>query len=101
MLLGPLTRFSLLKKEGLSLSDLTLLDMHEAFSAWVLANVQLLESNQFAQEKLGLSKSIGTIDMDKFNVNGGSLAYGHPCSYGVSNGDIVLHELHRRGEEWR
>ncbi|WGL97451.1 acetyl-CoA C-acyltransferase FadI [Arsenophonus sp. aPb] len=99
MLLGPSYATPLaLKRAGLSLKDLTLIDMHEAFSAQVLANMKMFASKKFAQEKLGQSEAIGEIDMEKFNVLGGSLAYGHPfAATGARMVIQTLNELHRRG----
>lgn len=99
MLLGPSYATPLaLKYAGLSLKDLTLIDMHEAFSAQVLANMKMFASKKFAQEKLGQSESIGEINMEKFNVLGGSIAYGHPfAATGARMVTQMLNELHRRG----
>lgn len=87
-----------LDKAGLKLADLTLVDMHEAFAAQTLSNVQAFGSKKFAQERLGRSEAIGEIDMDKFNVLGGSIAYGHP--FAATGGRMitqVCRELKRRG----
>lgn len=99
MLLGPSYATPLaLKYAGLSLKDLTLIDMHEAFSAQVLANMKMFASKKFAQEKLGQSEAIGEINMEKFNVLGGSIAYGHPfAATGARMVTQTLNELHRRG----
>ncbi|HGJ5891942.1 MAG TPA: acetyl-CoA C-acyltransferase FadI [Arsenophonus apicola] len=99
MLLGPSYATPLaLKRAGLSLKDLTLIDMHEAFSAQVLANIKMFASKKFAQEKLGQSEAIGEINMEKFNVLGGSIAYGHPfAATGARMVIQTLNELHRRG----
>lgn len=99
MLLGPSYATPIaLKRAGLTLQDLTLIDMHEAFAAQTLANLKLFSSRQFAQEKLGLAKEIGEVDMDKFNVLGGSIAYGHPfAATGARMVTQTLHELRRRG----
>ncbi|WP_140178717.1 acetyl-CoA C-acyltransferase FadI [Providencia stuartii] len=99
MLLGPSYATPIaLKRAGLKLQDLTLIDMHEAFAAQTLANLKLFSSRQFAQEKLGLTKEIGEVDMDKFNVLGGSIAYGHPfAATGARMVTQTLHELRRRG----
>src|SRR5262249_19632977 len=79
MLMGPSYATPLaLDRAGITLSDLDLIDMHEAFAGQVLSNTQAFESDAFAQEKLGRSKKIGTIDFAKFNVTGGSIAIGHP-----------------------
>ncbi|GAK84931.1 3-ketoacyl-CoA thiolase [Vibrio ponticus] len=99
MLMGPSYATPLaLDRAGISLSDLTLIDMHEAFAAQALSNVKMFASDRFAQEKLGRSKAIGEIDMDKFNVLGGSIAYGHPfAATGARMMTQTLHELKRRG----
>nr|MCD4627298.1 acetyl-CoA C-acyltransferase [Proteus mirabilis] len=66
--------------------------------AQTLSNLTLFASDKFAQEQLGLSKAIGEVDMDKFNVLGGSIAYGHPfAATGARMVTQTLHELKRRG----
>lgn len=99
MLMGPSYATPLaLDRAGITLSDLTLIDMHEAFAAQTLANVKMFGSKQFAREKLGRSDAIGDIDMDKFNVLGGSIAYGHPfAATGARMITQTLRELQRRG----
>lgn len=99
MLMGPSYATPIaLKRAGVTLNDLTLIDMHEAFAAQTLANVKMFGSTDFANHKLGLSKAIGDIDMDKFNVNGGSIAYGHPfAATGARMITQTLHELKLRG----
>lgn len=82
----------------LKLSDLTLIDMHEAFAAQVLSNTQAFESKRWAEEKLGRAEAIGNIDWDNFNVYGGSIAIGHPfAATGARQILTVANELHRRG----
>ncbi|HEY8427425.1 MAG TPA: acetyl-CoA C-acyltransferase FadI [Sandaracinaceae bacterium] len=99
MLMGPsYATPKALDAAGIELSDLDLIDMHEAFAAQVLSNTQAFESKKFAEEKLGRSKPIGTIDWDKFNVNGGSIAIGHPfAATGARQITQTLRELARRG----
>ena len=99
MLLGPAWATPLaLDRAGLTLSDLTLFDMHEAFASQTLANLKMLSSAQFAREKLGRSQATGEVDENKFNVLGGSIAYGHPfAATGARMVTQTLHELHRRG----
>ena len=99
MLMGPsYATPKALARAGISLSDLTLIDMHEAFAAQTLANVKMFASKTFAKEKLGLNQAIGDIDMERFNVNGGSIAYGHPfAATGARMLTQTLHELKRRG----
>ncbi len=99
MLMGPSYATPIaLDRAGIKLKDLTLIDMHEAFAAQTLCNVNAFASKQFAKEKLGRSQEIGEIDMDKFNVLGGSLAYGHPfAATGTRMITQTLRELKRRG----
>lgn len=99
MLMGPSYATPLaLARAGMSLNDLTLIEMHEAFAAQTLSNVKMFASDKFAQEKLGQAKAIGEIDMDKFNVQGSSIAYGHPfAATGTRMITQMLNELNRRG----
>ncbi|KXO13008.1 3-ketoacyl-CoA thiolase [Moritella sp. JT01] len=87
-----------LDRAGIKFDDLALFDMHEAFAAQTLANLKCLESDTFAQEKLGRPERVANIDQSKFNVLGGSLAYGHPfAATGARMITQTLHELKRRG----
>ncbi len=99
MLMGPsYASPRALDKAGIKLSDLTLIEMHEAFAAQTLANVKMFGSDEFARDKLGRASKIGDIDMDKFNVNGSSIAYGHPfAATGARMITQTLNELRRRG----
>jgi acetyl-CoA acyltransferase len=99
MLMGPSYATPMaLDRAGLTLADMDLIDMHEAFAAQVLCNVKAFGSRQFAEEKLGRGKAIGEIDDEKLNVHGGSIAIGHPfAATGARMVTTVLHELKRRG----
>ncbi|MHA7001078.1 acetyl-CoA C-acyltransferase FadI [Aeromonas schubertii] len=99
MLMGPSYATPIaLDRAGITLSDLTLIDMHEAFAAQTLANLKMFASKEFARDKLGRDQAIGEVDMDKFNVLGGSLAYGHPfAATGARMITQTLNELRRRG----
>ncbi|QTH63702.1 acetyl-CoA C-acyltransferase FadI [Psychrosphaera ytuae] len=99
MLMGPSYSTPIaLERAGMNLADLDLIEMHEAFAAQALANMKMFESKKFAEEKLGRSHAIGEIDMSKFNVNGGSLAYGHPfAATGTRLITQTINELRRRG----
>ncbi len=98
MLMGPAYAAPLaLDRAGLTLKDLDLLDMHEAFAAQILSNTQAFESDAFAKEKLGRREKLGTIDWSKFNVTGGSIAIGHPfAATGARQISQTLRELKRR-----
>ena len=79
MLMGPsFATPKALDRAGLTLADIDLIDMHEAFAAQVLSNTQAFESKEFAKQRLNRSAAIGTIDWDKFNVSGSSISLGHP-----------------------
>ena len=65
-----------------------LIEIHEAFSAQVLSNIQAFGSRKFAEDKLSRTKSIGEVDMDRVNVTGGSIALGH--SFGATGARIIL-----------
>jgi acetyl-CoA acyltransferase len=99
MLMGPSYATPIaLKRAGLKLADLDLIEMHEAFAAQALTNMKMFASQKFAREQLGCGEAIGEIDMTKFNVMGGSLAYGHPfAATGVRLITQTLNELNRRG----
>ncbi len=99
MLLGPSYATPLaLDRAGITLNELTLIDMHEAFAAQTLTNLNMFASEKFAREKLGRTQAIGEVDMDKFNVLGGSIAYGHPfAATGARMVTQTLNELRRRG----
>lgn len=99
MLLGPSYATPLaLDKAGCTLADMDLIDMHEAFAAQTLANLAMFASPLFAQQHLNRNQAIGEVDMTKFNVLGGSLAYGHPfAATGARMIIQTLTELNRRG----
>ncbi len=101
MLMGPsYATPKALDLAGLSLSDIDVVDMHEAFAAQILCNVKAFASKKFAEEKLGRSRAIGEIDDDKFNVHGGSIAIGHPfAATGARMVATTLRELRRRGRQ--
>ena len=87
-----------LDRAGLTLADMDLVDMHEAFAAQVAANLKALGSKQFAADKLGRAAAVGEVDPSKLNVNGGSIAIGHP--FAATGGRMVLstlRELTKRG----
>ncbi|MGL5653283.1 MAG: acetyl-CoA C-acyltransferase, partial [Vibrio sp.] len=99
MLMGPAYATPLaLDRAGITLRDLTLIDMHEAFAAQTLVNLQMFASDKFAQQQLGRAQAIGEVEMSQFNVLGGSLAYGHPfAATGTRMITQTLRELKRRG----
>jgi acetyl-CoA acyltransferase len=89
-----------LKRAGLSLKDIDLVEMHEAFAAQVLSNLKGFESKSWA-ERAGFSQPMGEVDRAKLNVMGGSIAIGHP--FGATGARItttLLNELRRRGGQF-
>jgi acetyl-CoA acyltransferase len=99
LLMGPaITTPIALDRAGMTLADIDLIDMHEAFAAQVLSNVQAFESDAFAKERLGRDTAIGEIDRSKFNIYGGSISLGHP--FGATGARQIMtmaNELDRRG----
>lgn len=69
---------AMLDMAGLALQDFDFYEIHEAFAAQTLATLAAWESEQFCVEKLGRDSALGSIDRSKLNVNGGSVAIGHP-----------------------
>ena len=99
MLLGPSYASPLaLDRAGITLNDLTLIDMHEAFAAQMLANLKVFRDERFARDVLNRPQALGEVDENKFNVLGGSIAYGHPfAATGARMITQTLNELRRRG----
>jgi acetyl-CoA acyltransferase len=99
LLMGPVFAVPhALDRAGLSLKDMDLVDMHEAFAAQIASNIKALASKKFAEEQLGRSTAVGEIDPATLNVNGGSIAIGHP--FAATGGRMVLstlRELKKRG----
>jgi acetyl-CoA C-acetyltransferase len=68
----------MLQRTGLKLQDFDFYEIHEAFAAQVLCTLKAWESEDYCRERLGLSEPLGSIDRDKMNIHGSSLAVGHP-----------------------
>ncbi|KRC89990.1 acetyl-CoA acetyltransferase [Terrabacter sp. Root85] len=77
----------LLARNGLSLQDFDFYEIHEAFAATVLTTLKAWEDPDFCRERLGLDAPLGSIDRGRLNVNGSSLAAGHP--FAATGGRIV------------
>ncbi|MBX3132336.1 MAG: acetyl-CoA C-acyltransferase FadI [Gemmatimonadaceae bacterium] len=89
-----------LKRAGLTLAQMDLVEMHEAFAAQVLSNLKGFESKEWAQ-RAGASEATGTVDRSKLNVMGGSVSIGHP--FGATGARILttlVNELGRRGGQF-
>ena len=77
----------MLERNGLGLQDFDLYEIHEAFASQVLATLAAWRDPVFARERLGRDAAVGEVDRAKLNVNGGSLAAGHP--FAATGGRIV------------
>jgi acetyl-CoA C-acetyltransferase len=77
----------MLERAGLALQDFDFYEIHEAFASQVLATLKAWEDPIFCEERLGLDEPLGAIDRDRLNVNGSSLAAGHP--FAATGGRIV------------
>ena len=88
----------LLQRTGLSLQDFDYYEIHEAFASQVLATLKAWQDTEFCQQKLGLDQALGSIDMEKLNVKGSSLAAGHP--FAATGGRILATAaklIHQKG----
>ncbi|OGA84376.1 MAG: acetyl-CoA acetyltransferase [Burkholderiales bacterium RIFCSPHIGHO2_01_FULL_63_240] len=77
----------MLNRAGISLQDFDFYEIHEAFAAQVLCTLKAWEDPKYCKERLGLDKPLGSIDRSKLNINGSSLAAGHP--FAATGGRIV------------
>lgn len=102
LLMGPAYAVpKALDRAGITWRDLGLVEMHEAFAAQVLSNIQALGSKQWAAEELGRADAIGDVDWERLNVMGGSIALGHP--FGATGARITLtlaNEMKRRDAQF-
>jgi acetyl-CoA C-acetyltransferase len=88
LLMAPTYAVSrMLARAGLTLQDFDYYEIHEAFAAQVLCTLKAWESPDFCKNRLGRDKPLGSIDRSKLNVNGGSVALGHP--FGATGARIV------------
>lgn len=89
-----------LDRAGVEMRDIDLMEMHEAFAAQVLSNLQWLDSRRFAEEELGRTRPVGHPPVEQINVMGGSIAIGHP--FAATGGRVtttLLNEMRRRDAE--
>lgn len=90
-----------LDRAGLTLRDMGRVEMHEAFAAQVLSNLQAFASEKFAREKLGRDAPLGEVDPEILNLYGGSIALGHP--FGATGARLLTtlaNELVRSGKQF-
>ena len=100
MLLGPAYAINkLLVKNNLTINDIDVFEIHEAFAGQILANLNALNSDVFCREKFNSNK-IGEILLDKLNLWGGSLAIGHPlAASNIRNIMTAVNRLHKENKE--
>src|SRR5205807_737980 len=87
----------LLARNGLSLQDFDFYEIHEAFASVVLTHLAAWESEEYCKERLGLDAALGSIDRPKLNVNGSSLAAGHP--FAATGGRILAQAAKQLAEK--
>jgi acetyl-CoA acyltransferase len=101
LLMGPVLAAPVaLRRAGITLRDVDVVEMHEAFAAQVIANLRGFTSREWA-ERAGFSEPVGDVDPARLNVLGGSIALGHP--FGATGGRILTtlcNELARRGGQF-
>ncbi|MFJ4265370.1 acetyl-CoA C-acetyltransferase [Paenarthrobacter nicotinovorans] len=88
----------LLARHGLTFEDIDFFEIHEAFAGTVLSTLAAWEDEEFGRNRLGLDGALGKVDRAKLNVNGSSLAAGHP--FAATGGRIVASlakMLHEKG----
>jgi acetyl-CoA acyltransferase len=102
LLIGPAIAMPVaLQRAGITLADVDIVDIHEAFAAQTLSVLKMLESKEWAEKKLGQSAAVGKVDVEKLNPLGGSLAFGHPFgATGARMVTTVANELHRSGKKY-
>ncbi len=98
LLIGPAFAIpNALDRAGLTLDEIDVVDLHEAFAAQVLSVTQALASKEFAQTRLGRNAAVGIIPDEKLNLYGGSISLGHPfAATGARQLLTMAHELRRR-----
>jgi len=98
LLLGPAYAIpEVLDEAGLALDDIDVIELHEAFAGQVLAVLEALRSDTFAEEHLNRSDPVGEVDMDRLNARGGSLSLGHP--FGATGARLVMSAVNRLHDE--
>ena len=89
-----------LDRAGVTMKDIGLMEMHEAFASQVLSNLQQLASREFAEQNLGRTRAVGHPLIERINVMGGSIAIGHPfAATGARITTTLLNEMRRRDVE--
>ncbi len=99
MLMGPAFATPVaLDRAGITMEDIDVVDMHEAFAAQMLSNLQAFASPDWSRRHLDRERPIGAIDPDRLNLYGGSISLGHPfAATGARQALTMAKELARRG----
>ncbi|WP_251939554.1 acetyl-CoA C-acyltransferase [Salinibacter ruber] len=98
LLLGPAYAIpEVLDEAGLTLDDIDVIELHEAFAGQVLAVLEALRSDTFAAEHLNRTEAVGAVEMDRLNTRGGSLSLGHP--FGATGARLVMSAVNRLHDE--
>ena len=94
LLLGPAYAIAkLLKSANMTMKDIDVWEIHEAFAGQVLANLAALESDSFSKENFGYDGKVGSVPEEKLNIHGGSLSIGHP--FGATGSRLTLTAANR------
>mmetsp|Transcript_11648 Transcript_11648/g.27707 ORF Transcript_11648/g.27707 Transcript_11648/m.27707 type:complete len:464 (-) Transcript_11648:171-1562(-) len=97
LLLGPTyCTHDIMQRNKMDLSDVGVFEIHEAFAGQILSNLVAMDSDKFAEEKLGGTK-VGAVDVDRMNTKGGSLSIGHP--FGATGSRLVTTASRRLQQE--
>ncbi len=99
--MGPLlASHGVLKRTGLTMADMDLVEINEAFAAQAIACLMAFKDSNLSK-RWGIEETIGEIPLDKLNVNGGAIALGHPVGSTGSRLVVTMaHELKRRGGKY-
>lgn len=99
--LGPaLAIHGVLKRAGMTLDQMDLIEINEAFAAQVIACIKVMENKEFSK-RWGIDETIGKVDLSKLNVNGGAIALGHPVGSTGSRLVVTLaHALKERKKKY-
>mmetsp|Transcript_20312 Transcript_20312/g.46141 ORF Transcript_20312/g.46141 Transcript_20312/m.46141 type:complete len:466 (-) Transcript_20312:1747-3144(-) len=97
LLLGPTyCTHDIMQRNKMNITDIGVFEIHEAFAGQILSNLVAMDSDKFAQEKLGGNK-VGAVNVDKMNTKGGSLSIGHP--FGATGSRLVTTASRRLQQE--
>ncbi|XP_065331872.1 trifunctional enzyme subunit beta, mitochondrial [Cloeon dipterum] len=94
LLLGPTYATpKVLEKAGLTVKDIDVWEVHEAFAGQICANLKAMDSDWFATTQMGRKEKVGMPDINKWNLWGGSLSIGHP--FAATGVRLAIHTAHR------